>query len=73
MVFYDLLLNCMAVGQASASMKKLSSMGWCLMLDPPWLNLRFSLALPINESLAMFFLSFLCDDALHKLGNIHAS
>ena len=42
-----------------------------LWLGPPWPNLSFSLALTIYESFAIF--SFLCDDALHKLGNIHAS
>ena len=43
-----------------------------LWLGPPWLNLSVSLALTIYGSLAILF-SFLCDDALHKLGNIHAS
>ena len=42
----------------------------CLWLGPPWLNLSFSLALNMYGSLAILF-SFLCDDALHKLGNIH--
>ena len=43
-------------------------------LDPPWLNSRFSLALAICESRAIFFVSpryvilirvFLHDDTLH--------
>ena len=47
--------------------------GACLWLGPPWLNLRFSLALTICESLAMFLVSpqwvnlirlFLDDDTL---------
>ena len=42
----------------------------CIWLGPPWLNLSFSLALTIYGSLAILF-SFLCDDTLHKLGNIH--
>ena len=52
---------------------KLHSVGWCLMLGPPWLNLRFSLAWTIFESWVLFFVSsqrvdlirlFLCDDTL---------
>ena len=31
--------------------------GACLWLDPPWLNLRFSLALTVYESWALFFVS----------------
>ena len=52
-----------------------------LQLDPPWLNLTFSLALTICESLALFFVSswcvnlirvFLHDDTLHYLEVFHA-
>ena len=53
--------------------------GWlvpdaCLWLDPPWINLRFSLALTVCESGALFFVSsqcvnlirlFLCVDTLN--------
>ena len=53
-----------------------------LELDPPCLNLRFSLALTICESLALFFVSSWCsnlirvffhDDTLHYLDGLHAS
>ena len=53
-----------------------------LKLDPPLLNLRFSLALTICESCAIFFVSswcvnlirvFLHDDTLHKLEGLYAS
>ena len=47
----------------------------CLWLGPPWPSLSFSLAmtgLTFYGSLAILF-SFLCNDALHKLGNIHMS
>ena len=50
-----------------------------LRLSAPWLNLRFSLALTICEPLALFFVSsyfdglLICNDALHKLGSLHAS
>ena len=44
----------------------------CLWLGPPLLNLSFSLALTIYGSLAIIF-SFLSDDALYELENIHAT
>ena len=53
-----------------------------LKLDPPWLNLRFSLSLTICESWALFFVSswcvnlirvFLHDDTLQLLDGLHAS
>ena len=53
-----------------------------LLLDPPWLNLRFSLALTVLGSWALLFVSswcvnlirvFLHDDTLRYLGGLHAS
>ena len=54
----------------------------CLWLDPPRINLRFSLALTICESETLFFVSsqcvnlirlFLCVDTLYLLGSLHAT
>ena len=54
---YGFLFNCTTVGQASDSMRLIHKalIGGLvpdayLWLDPPWLNLRFSLALTICES-----------------------
>ena len=64
---YGFLFNYMTVGQASDSMTASTYSfhwwvgAWCLsLMDPPWLNLRFSLALTICESWALFFVSSWC-------------
>ena len=70
----------MTVGQASDSMKKLTYSfhrgvgALCLSLAGPTVAQLefFLLVLTFFGSLAILF-SFLCDDALHKLGNIYAN
>ena len=59
---YAYLFNCTMVGQTSDSMTALTKAlvdglvpDACLWLVPPWLNLKFSLALTICESQAFFF------------------
>ena len=61
---YGFLFNCTTAGHALGSMTALRKdliggldPGACLWLGPPWLNLRFSLALTICESLALFLVS----------------
>ena len=43
----------------------------CLQVDPPWLNLRYSLVLTLCEPFSLFHQIidslFLCDNILHKL------
>ena len=49
----------------------------CLWLDPPWLNLRVSIALNICDLVSSKCVNwirlFLCDDKLHELESLHAS
>ena len=84
-----LLFGCTVVGWASASVAALVwGFGWwvgvwCLSaLDPPWLSLRFSLALTVCELWALFFVSLCCVnlirvflhyDSLHLLEGLHVS